>query len=63
MTVPGEAASGEAASGEAASGQAAPRESTVRAELRDWIAACWDPELSLAQWRALLADSGWACPA
>jgi alkylation response protein AidB-like acyl-CoA dehydrogenase len=35
----------------------------VRAELREWLAASWDPELSLAQWRPLLADSGWACPA
>jgi alkylation response protein AidB-like acyl-CoA dehydrogenase len=35
----------------------------VRAELRTWIAANWDPELSLARWRELLADSGWACPA
>jgi alkylation response protein AidB-like acyl-CoA dehydrogenase len=35
----------------------------IRAELRRWIDANWDPELGLAQWRALLADSGWACPA
>ena len=35
----------------------------VRSELRTWIAANWDPELSLARWRELLADSGWACPA
>jgi alkylation response protein AidB-like acyl-CoA dehydrogenase len=35
----------------------------VLAELRAWIAAHWDPELSLAQWRVLLAESGWACPA
>ncbi len=35
----------------------------VRAELRRWVAASWDPGLSLAQWRARLADSGWACPA
>ena len=34
----------------------------IRAELDAWIAAHWDPELSLAQWRARLADSGWACP-
>ena len=34
----------------------------VLAELRDWIAANWDPELSLAAWRQRLADSGWACP-
>jgi alkylation response protein AidB-like acyl-CoA dehydrogenase len=35
----------------------------VQAELRSWIAANWDPALSLARWRELLADSGWACPA
>jgi alkylation response protein AidB-like acyl-CoA dehydrogenase len=28
-----------------------------------WIAANWDPGLSLTRWRELLADSGWACPA
>src|ERR1700690_2916896 len=32
------------------------------AELRDWIGANWDPELSLAAWRQRLADSGGACP-
>ncbi len=32
------------------------------AELRDWIGASWDPELSLAAWRQRLANSGWACP-
>jgi alkylation response protein AidB-like acyl-CoA dehydrogenase len=35
----------------------------TQSELRAWIAANWDPELSLARWRELLADSGWACPA
>jgi len=35
----------------------------VRAELREWLAQSWDPELSLAAWRARLADSGWAAPA
>ncbi len=34
----------------------------VRAELRAWLADNWDPELSLAQWRIRLADSGWAFP-
>jgi len=33
------------------------------AELRQWIEASWDPELSLVHWRELLADAGWACPA
>ena len=35
----------------------------VLPELQAWVAAHWDPELSLARWRGLLADSGWACPA
>jgi alkylation response protein AidB-like acyl-CoA dehydrogenase len=36
--------------------------SEVRAEVRDWLAANWDPGLSLREWRERLADSGWACP-
>ncbi len=35
----------------------------VRSELRAWLAANWDPGLSLARWRERLADSGWASPA
>ena len=35
----------------------------VLPELQAWVAANWDPELSLVRWRGLLADSGWACPA
>jgi alkylation response protein AidB-like acyl-CoA dehydrogenase len=35
----------------------------VLAELREWLAANWDPQLSLAQWRARLAAAGWAFPA
>jgi alkylation response protein AidB-like acyl-CoA dehydrogenase len=34
----------------------------VRAEVAHWIENNWDPELPLARWRELLADSGWACP-
>ena len=34
----------------------------VRAEVRDWLASHWDPDLALVEWRTLLADSGWACP-
>ena len=34
----------------------------VRAELRDWLADNWDPDLSLREWRERLADSGWGCP-
>src|SRR5215469_5545131 len=28
--------------------------------LKNWIAEHWDPELSLVEWRSLLADSPWA---
>jgi len=34
----------------------------VRREVRAWLDANWDPELSLAEWRNRLADSGWGCP-
>src|SRR5579862_1570872 len=34
----------------------------VRVEVRDWLAATWDPDRPLAEWRGLLADSGWAAP-
>ena len=34
----------------------------VRAELLEWLAANWDPELSLVEWRRRLTDSGWATP-
>ena len=36
--------------------------SSVRAEIREWLAASWDPDLPLVEWRTRLADSGWACP-
>ena len=42
---------------------AIPDTAGVLAELRRWIEASWDPELSLVHWRELLADAGWACPA
>jgi alkylation response protein AidB-like acyl-CoA dehydrogenase len=48
---------------DSANGQAPADAASIRGELRRWIAASWDPQLSLAQWRARLADSGWACPA
>ncbi len=35
----------------------------IRDEVRRWVAGNWDPEMALADWRELLADSGWACPA
>jgi len=34
----------------------------ARADVAAWLAEQWDPELPLAEWRALLADSGWGCP-
>jgi len=34
----------------------------VRAEVRTWIEATWDPERPLIEWRRQLADSGWAVP-
>ncbi|WP_040490994.1 acyl-CoA dehydrogenase family protein [Ilumatobacter nonamiensis] len=35
---------------------------TVRAEVRAWLAAAWDPDLSLLEWRRRLLESGWAVP-
>src|ERR1700690_3506001 len=37
-------------------------ESEVRAEVREWLAANWDPEMSLGGGRSKLADSGWGMP-
>ena len=37
-------------------------EAEVRAEVREWLAANWDPEMSLVEWRSKLADSGWGMP-
>jgi alkylation response protein AidB-like acyl-CoA dehydrogenase len=34
----------------------------VRAEVRAWLTAHWDPSLSLVEWRGRLVDAGWACP-
>ena len=34
-----------------------PSAESVRAEVRGWLDAAWDPELSLAEWRELLADA------
>jgi hypothetical protein len=39
-----------------------PSQAEVRAECREWLAGHWDPERPLSEWRALLADSGWAVP-
>src|SRR5713101_9735717 len=37
-------------------------EADVRAEVREWLAANWNPDLSLVEWRRKLADSGWGMP-
>ncbi len=37
-------------------------EDGVRNEVRAWLEANWNPEMSLHDWRELLADSGWGCP-
>jgi alkylation response protein AidB-like acyl-CoA dehydrogenase len=34
----------------------------VREELRAWLASTWDPDLTVAEWWDVLADSGWAVP-
>ncbi len=39
-----------------------PTEETVRAEVRAWLEANWDPQLSLIEWRTRLIDAGWAAP-
>ena len=35
---------------------------TVRAQVRAWLDDNWNPDMALAAWRGLLADSGWGCP-
>lgn len=37
-------------------------EELVREEVRGWLAENWDPDLTLAEWWELLAESGWAMP-
>jgi alkylation response protein AidB-like acyl-CoA dehydrogenase len=37
-------------------------EAEVRAEVREWLAANWNPDISLVEWRSKLADSGWGMP-
>ena len=37
-------------------------EAEVRAEVRAWLAANWDVELGLLEWRNRLIDSGWGAP-
>ncbi len=37
-------------------------ERAVRAEVRAWLEAHWDPQRDLVAWRGMLADSGWGVP-
>lgn len=37
-------------------------EAAVRAEIKDWLTAEWDPNLSLVEWRKRLVSSGWGAP-
>ena len=37
-------------------------ETSVRADVRAWLEANWKPEMSLREWRELLADSGLTLP-
>jgi alkylation response protein AidB-like acyl-CoA dehydrogenase len=37
-------------------------EEQVRADVRTWLKANWDPELSLLEWRNKLVESGWGAP-
>ncbi len=34
----------------------------IRAELASWVGQHWSPDMSLREWRELLADSGWGAP-
>jgi alkylation response protein AidB-like acyl-CoA dehydrogenase len=37
-------------------------DTSVRDELRSWLADAWDPGLTVGEWWERLADSGWAVP-
>src|SRR5260370_15554681 len=39
-----------------------PTEETVRAEVRAWLEANWNPDLGLVEWRTKLCGSGWGAP-
>ncbi len=39
-----------------------PTEASVRAEVRAWLEANFDPDLGLVEWRNKLIDGGWAAP-
>jgi alkylation response protein AidB-like acyl-CoA dehydrogenase len=38
-------------------------EEAIRAEVRAWLEANWDPDLGLVAWREKLIDAGWGAPA
>ena len=37
-------------------------EADVQAEVRTWLSANWNPNMSLVAWRTKLVDSGWGMP-
>src|SRR3954465_1654134 len=39
-----------------------PTEASVRAEVRAWLEANWDPNLGMVEWRTKLCQSGWGAP-
>lgn len=39
-----------------------PTVESVRAEVRAWLTANWNPDLGLVEWRNKLVDSGWGAP-
>ena len=39
-----------------------PTEEALRAEVRSWLEANWDPDRELVAWRNLLIDAGWGAP-
>src|SRR3954470_5109357 len=39
-----------------------PTEAGVRAEVRTWLEANWNPDYGLVEWRNKLIDSGWGVP-
>jgi alkylation response protein AidB-like acyl-CoA dehydrogenase len=39
-----------------------PTESSVRAEVRAWLEANWNPDYGLVEWRTKLIESGWGAP-
>ncbi|MBL6630619.1 MAG: acyl-CoA dehydrogenase family protein [Ilumatobacteraceae bacterium] len=39
-----------------------PTREQVRAEIAEWLADAWDPDIGLAEWRERLVASGWAVP-